>query len=97
MQSDRSDVPKHHQDRTWAIYSKSVPQLFLDRVTWIRGDESVQGLRDFPEVALHQAGRDGWVAEEVETGLPAWKSRWSGRNPAPISPRKLRPALDRLL
>jgi long-chain acyl-CoA synthetase len=32
MQQFRYDVPKHHQDRTWAIYGKSVPQLFLDRV-----------------------------------------------------------------
>ena len=32
MQPLRHDVPKHHQDRTWAIYGKSVPQLFLDRV-----------------------------------------------------------------
>lgn len=27
----RHTVPKHHQDRTWSIYGKSVPQLFLER------------------------------------------------------------------
>ena len=32
MQPFRHDVPKHHQERTWAIYAKSVPQLFLERV-----------------------------------------------------------------
>ena len=32
MQQVWRDVPKHHQDRTWAIYAKSVPQLFLERV-----------------------------------------------------------------
>src|SRR5262249_10278539 len=31
MQPDWHEVPKHHQDRTWAIYRKSVPQLFLER------------------------------------------------------------------
>jgi long-chain acyl-CoA synthetase len=25
-------VPQHHKDRAWAIYAKTVPQLFLDRV-----------------------------------------------------------------
>ena len=33
MQNLRHDVPRHHQERTWAIYAKSVPQLFLERVT----------------------------------------------------------------
>src|SRR5262249_44033531 len=32
MQPFRHDVPKHHKERTWAIYAKSVPQLFLERV-----------------------------------------------------------------
>ena len=32
MRPLRHDIPKHHQDRTWAIYGKSVPQLFLDQV-----------------------------------------------------------------
>jgi len=31
MQPDWHEVPKHHQDRTWAIYRKTVPQLFLER------------------------------------------------------------------
>jgi long-chain acyl-CoA synthetase len=26
------NVPQHHRDRTWSIYAKSVPQLFLERV-----------------------------------------------------------------
>jgi long-chain acyl-CoA synthetase len=32
MEPVKTDVPRHHQDRTWAIYGKTVPQLFLDRV-----------------------------------------------------------------
>lgn len=32
MQPDRHDIPQHHQDRTWSIYGKSVPQLFVERV-----------------------------------------------------------------
>jgi long-chain acyl-CoA synthetase len=32
MQPDQYRVPQHHQDRTWAIYGKTVPQLFIDRV-----------------------------------------------------------------
>ncbi len=31
MQPGRYEIPQHHQDRTWAIYGKSVPQLFLER------------------------------------------------------------------
>lgn len=31
MQQLRHDIPQHHQDRTWSIYGKSVPQLFLER------------------------------------------------------------------
>ena len=32
VQTLRDDVPKHHQERTWSIYGKSVPQLFFERV-----------------------------------------------------------------
>jgi long-chain acyl-CoA synthetase len=32
MQPDWHQIPKHHQDRTWAIYGKTVPQLFVERV-----------------------------------------------------------------
>lgn len=32
MEPSWHDIPKRHQDRTWEIYGKSVPQLFLDRV-----------------------------------------------------------------
>ena len=31
MQSLRHEIPKHHQERTWSIYGKSVPQLFVER------------------------------------------------------------------
>src|SRR5581483_4264395 len=31
MHDFRPDVPKHHQVRTWEIYEKSVPQLFVER------------------------------------------------------------------
>jgi hypothetical protein len=43
-------------------------RLFLDRVTWVRGDESVRALRDFPCVCLGRDGQGPWVAEEVGTG-----------------------------
>lgn len=46
MQQLRRDVPKHHQDRTWAIYAKSVPQLFLERVT-ARSDAVALRYKDF--------------------------------------------------
>jgi long-chain acyl-CoA synthetase len=32
MEANPHEVPKHHQERTWRVYGKSVPQLFLDRV-----------------------------------------------------------------
>jgi len=42
-------------------------RFFLDRVTWVRGDESVRTIRDFPCVCLYRA--DGvWVAEETAGG-----------------------------
>jgi hypothetical protein len=43
-------------------------RLFLNRVTWARGDETVRALRDFARVCLYQAGKGAWVGEEVETG-----------------------------
>lgn len=32
MDESAYTVPQHHQDRTWSIYEKSVPQIFLERV-----------------------------------------------------------------
>jgi long-chain acyl-CoA synthetase len=32
MDPYRHEVARHHQERTWAIYGKSVPQLFVERV-----------------------------------------------------------------
>jgi hypothetical protein len=43
-------------------------RLFLDRVTWARGDESVRALRDFAGVCLYATQPGVWVAEEVGTG-----------------------------
>lgn len=31
MELDWRHIPKRHQDRTWAIYGKTIPQLFRDR------------------------------------------------------------------
>lgn len=45
MQS-RTDIPQHHQDRTWSIYGKSVPQLFLNR-TAQRPDAVALRYKDF--------------------------------------------------
>ncbi|MGA7327726.1 MAG: hypothetical protein WBX25_25355, partial [Rhodomicrobium sp.] len=30
--ANKRDVPRHHSDRTWSIYGKTIPQLFLERV-----------------------------------------------------------------
>ena len=46
MQPFRHDIPKHHQERTWAIYGKSVPQLFLERVA-ARPDAVALRYKDF--------------------------------------------------
>jgi hypothetical protein len=43
-------------------------RLFLDRVTWARGDETVRALRHFACVCLDQVEHGVWVAEEVGTG-----------------------------
>ena len=43
-------------------------RLFLDRVTWVRGDESVRALRDFACVCLCRTEQGPWIAEEVATG-----------------------------
>jgi hypothetical protein len=42
--------------------------LFLDRVTWARGDEAVRALRDFGCVCLSPSGHGFWIAEDVGTG-----------------------------
>lgn len=41
-----ADIPKHHQERTWSIYGKSVPQLFLERVA-ARPDAVALRYKDF--------------------------------------------------
>jgi long-chain acyl-CoA synthetase len=46
MQPSRNDIPKHHQERTWAIYGKSVPQLFVERVA-ARPDAVALRYKDF--------------------------------------------------
>jgi long-chain acyl-CoA synthetase len=46
MQAERDDIPKHHQARTWSIYGKSVPQLFLERVAE-RPDKVALRYKDF--------------------------------------------------
>jgi hypothetical protein len=43
-------------------------RLFLDRVTWVRGDESVRALRDFAAVCLYRAEQGVWMAEEAGSG-----------------------------
>jgi hypothetical protein len=43
-------------------------RLFLDRVTWARGDEAVRALRDFGRVCLSRAEHGFWIAEEIGTG-----------------------------
>jgi hypothetical protein len=42
--------------------------LYLDHVTWARGDESARTLRDFPEVCLGRSDQNFWIAEDPATG-----------------------------
>ena len=46
MQSLWHDIPKHHQERTWSIYGKSVPQLFIERAA-ARADAVALRYKDF--------------------------------------------------
>ncbi len=50
-----------HEDR-------SRGRFCLERVTWVRGDESVRVLRDFAGACLYRAEPGLWVAEEAGTG-----------------------------
>ena len=61
MQPIRHDIPKHHQDRTWRIYGKSVPQLFLERVAQRpdAGRLPLQGLRALSGSHVAQVSRRG--------------------------------------
>ena len=72
----RHNVPKHHQDRTWAIYGKSVPQLFLERAA-ARPDAVALRYKDFglyQEVAWHQYRDD---VEAFARGLIALNALFS--------------------
>src|SRR5262245_47303286 len=62
MQPERHDIPKHHQDRTWSIYGKSVPQLFLERAAQ-RPDQVAFRYKDF---GLYQEVTWRRYREEVE-------------------------------
>jgi long-chain acyl-CoA synthetase len=46
MQAPRHEISKHHQERTWSIYGKSVPQLFLERAA-ARPDQVALRYKDF--------------------------------------------------
>ena len=46
MQPVSDDIPKHHQERTWSIYGKSVPQLFIERVA-VRPEAVALRYKDF--------------------------------------------------
>ncbi|MGA2254295.1 MAG: hypothetical protein ABSG53_06500, partial [Thermoguttaceae bacterium] len=43
-------------------------RLFLDLVTWLRGDQSVRTLRDYASVCICRDESGVWVAEEARTG-----------------------------
>lgn len=58
----RHEVSKHHQERTWAIYGKSVPQLFLERAA---GRPDLVALRH-KEFGLYQEVTWRRYREEVE-------------------------------
>jgi long-chain acyl-CoA synthetase len=59
MESD-AHIPQKHQERTWSIYGKSVPQLFLERVE-ARPDAVAFRYKDlglYQEVTWRQYGDD---------------------------------------
>jgi long-chain acyl-CoA synthetase len=62
MHPHRHDVPRHHQERTWAIYGKSLPQLFLERAAE-RPDSVALRYKDF---GLYQEVTWRKYREEVE-------------------------------
>jgi len=62
MDPYRHEVPRHHQDRTWALYGKSVPQLFLERAA-ARPDAVALRYKDF---GLYQEVTWRKYREEVE-------------------------------
>lgn len=62
LQPLRPDVPKHHQDRTWSIYGKSVPQLFIERAAE-RPDAVALRYKDF---GLYQEVTWGKYRADVE-------------------------------
>lgn len=63
MQPLRHDIPKHHQERTWSIYGKSVPQLFVERVA-DRPDAVALRYKDF---GLYQEVTWRKYRDDVET------------------------------
>ena len=62
MDPYRYEVPRHHQERTWALYGKSVPQLFLERAA-ARPDAVALRYKDF---GLYQEVTWRKYREEVE-------------------------------
>lgn len=62
MQPVGPTVPKHHQERTWSIYAKTVPQLFLERAAE-RPDKVAFRYKDF---GLYQEVTWRKYREEVE-------------------------------
>jgi long-chain acyl-CoA synthetase len=62
MNHNRQDVPHHHQERTWSIYEKTVPQLFLERAAG-RPDSVALRYKDF---GLYQEVTWRKYREEVE-------------------------------
>src|SRR5262249_20613101 len=62
MDPYRYEVPRHHQERTWALYGKSVPQLFLERAA-ARPDAVALRYKDF---GLYQEVSWRKYREEVE-------------------------------
>ena len=62
MDPYRHEVPRRHQERTWALYGKSVPQLFLERAA-ARPDAVALRYKDF---GLYQEVTWRKYREEVE-------------------------------
>ena len=63
----QSDIPKYHQDRTWSIYEKSVPQLFIERAA-SRPDAVALRYKDF---GLYQEKTWRQYRDETRFASPA--------------------------
>jgi len=69
MDPNRHEVPKHHQERTWAIYGKSVPQLFLERAAARPAGIPERGRRGMRRKTAQHHEQNGQNSRRVATNF----------------------------